>query len=90
VVIDERVPQQRPDIFAIGECAAVERQHVRPGGAGLRHGPRGRAALSAGQEQVAFAGADMSTKLKLMGVDVASIGDAQGRTPGCAQLPLHR
>jgi nitrite reductase (NADH) large subunit len=29
-----------------------------------------------------FAGADMSTKLKLMGVDVASIGDAQGRTAG--------
>ena len=25
----------------------------------------------------------MSTKLKLMGVDVASIGDAQGKTPGC-------
>jgi nitrite reductase (NADH) large subunit len=37
----------------------------------------------AGDETAAFAGADMSTKLKLMGVDVASIGDAQGRTPGC-------
>ena len=30
----------------------------------------------------AFTGADMSTKLKLLGVDVASIGDAQGATPG--------
>ncbi|MDU9591483.1 nitrite reductase (NAD(P)H), partial [Escherichia coli] len=30
-----------------------------------------------------FSGADMSTKLKLLGVDVASFGDAQGRTPGC-------
>jgi len=29
-----------------------------------------------------FKGADMSTKLKLMGVDVGSIGDAQGSTPG--------
>lgn len=29
-----------------------------------------------------FAGADMSTKLKLMGVDVASIGDAHAATPG--------
>src|SRR5690606_34986022 len=29
-----------------------------------------------------FRGADMSTKLKLMGVDVASIGDAHGSTPG--------
>jgi nitrite reductase (NADH) large subunit len=29
-----------------------------------------------------FTGADMSTKLKLMGVDVGSIGDAHGKTPG--------
>jgi nitrite reductase (NADH) large subunit len=29
-----------------------------------------------------FAGADMSTKLKLMGVDVASIGDPHGNEPG--------
>ena len=28
-----------------------------------------------------FLGADMSTKLKLMGVDVASVGDAHGATP---------
>ena len=30
-----------------------------------------------------FNGADMSTKLKLMGVDVASIGDAHGNSPNC-------
>ena len=30
-----------------------------------------------------FTGADMSTKLKLMGVDVASLGDAHAATPGC-------
>ncbi|PVW79598.1 nitrite reductase (NAD(P)H), partial [Klebsiella pneumoniae] len=34
-------------------------------------------------EDACFSGADMSTKLKLLGVDVASFGDAQGRTPGC-------
>ncbi len=28
-----------------------------------------------------FAGADMSTELKLMGVDVASVGDAHAMTP---------
>ena len=36
-----------------------------------------------GKAEKAFQGADMSTKLKLMGVDVASIGDAHGNTPGC-------
>ena len=34
-------------------------------------------------EQMLFTGADMSTKLKLLGVDVASIGDALGETAGC-------
>jgi len=33
-------------------------------------------------ESVKFEGADMSTKLKLMGVDVASFGDAFGTTEG--------
>jgi len=32
--------------------------------------------------ELAFKGADMSTKLKLLGVDVASIGDAHGHTAG--------
>jgi nitrite reductase (NADH) large subunit len=35
----------------------------------------------AGEADARFAGADMSTKLKLMGVDVASIGDAHGVAP---------
>ncbi len=33
-------------------------------------------------EAPTFTGADMSTKLKLLGVDVGSIGDAHARTPG--------
>ena len=35
-----------------------------------------------GSDDAAFRGADMSTKLKLLGVDVASIGDAHAATPG--------
>jgi nitrite reductase (NADH) large subunit len=60
--------------------ARLERPNLRPGGPRLRHGPRGgtpHCRRRAGR----FAGADMSTKLKLMGVDVASIGDAHGKTP---------
>jgi nitrite reductase (NADH) large subunit len=36
----------------------------------------------AGETDARFAGADMSTKLKLMGIDVASLGDALDKTPG--------
>ncbi|NGO73791.1 nitrite reductase large subunit NirB, partial [Streptomyces boncukensis] len=36
-----------------------------------------------------FDGADTSTKLKLLGVEVASFGDAQGRTPGALEVVLN-
>jgi len=47
---------------------------VAPGYAMARYG----VADLAGNE-ASFTGADMSTKLKLMGVDVASIGDAHAK-----------
>lgn len=37
---------------------------------------------------MAFNGADMSTKLKLLGVDVGSIGDAHAKTEGCKSYRL--
>jgi len=36
-----------------------------------------------------FPEADMSTKLKLLGVDVASFGDAMGRTPNCLEVVVN-
>ena len=80
VVIDERCLTSDPSIYAIGECALWSGQIfglVAPGYEMARVTTR----HLAGQE-AAFAGADMSTKLKLMGVDVASIGDALGQTIG--------
>ncbi len=43
---------------------------------------RGVAAQLCGKDTDAFFGADMSTKLKLLGVDVGSIGDAHGALAG--------
>ena len=68
------------DIYAIGECAAWRGQTfglVAPGYDMAR--TVARALLG---QQGTFAGADMSTKLKLMGVDVASIGDAHAASEG--------
>jgi len=69
-----------PRIAAIGECALWNGQIfglVAPGYQMAR-------VLAAGLagEAAAFVGADMSTKLKLLGVEVASLGDAHGRTEG--------
>ena len=69
-----------PDIFAIGECALVRGAAAtawsRP--ATRWRAPRSRE-LTGGDEL--FTGFDMSTKLKLLGVDVASFGDAFARSP---------
>ena len=82
IAIDDHCRTSDAAILAIGECAAWRDQTfglVAPGYEMARIAAR----QLAGDAQAAFGGADMSTKLKLMGVDVASIGDAHGRTPGC-------
>jgi nitrite reductase (NADH) large subunit len=79
VQIDSRCRTSNPDIYAIGECALWQGRIfglVAPG-----YQMAEVAARNLVGEDVQFLGADMSTKLKLMGVDVASIGDAHGSTP---------
>ena len=81
VAVDAHCRSADRDIYAIGECASWNEQLyglVAPGYEMARVAAR----HLAGDAEASFAGADMSTKLKLMGVDVASIGDAHGRTPG--------
>jgi nitrite reductase (NADH) large subunit len=80
IAIDDACLTSDPDVYAIGECAAWNGQTfglVAPGYDMAR--TVARALLG---QAGTFGGADMSTKLKLMGVDVASIGDAHGATPG--------
>jgi nitrite reductase (NADH) large subunit len=79
IQIDSRCRTSNPDIYAIGECALWQGRIfglVAPG-----YQMAEVAARNLAGDDVQFLGADMSTKLKLMGVDVASIGDAHGATP---------
>jgi nitrite reductase (NADH) large subunit len=74
VVVDDACRTSDPHIFAIGECAvALERVWglVAPGYDMARV-----VADRLLDGDARFAGADLSTKLKLLGVDVASFGDA--------------
>ena len=80
IIIDNDCKTSDADIYAIGECALWNQQIfglVAPGYAMARS-----VVAHLSGEALPFTGADMSTKLKLMGVDVASIGDAQAKTPG--------
>jgi nitrite reductase (NADH) large subunit len=82
VAIDNHCRTSDHAIYAIGECAAWSDKTyglVAPGYDMARVAAR----HIAGDRSTTFAGADMSTKLKLLGVDVASIGDAHGKTPHC-------
>ncbi|MGJ3441854.1 nitrite reductase large subunit NirB [Pseudomonas sp. Je.1.5.c] len=81
VVIDNDCRTSDSQIFAIGECASWNGSVfglVAPGYSMARN----LAARLLGEASSPFTGADMSTKLKLLGVDVGSIGDAHGATPG--------
>ncbi|MEG3766619.1 nitrite reductase large subunit NirB [Alteromonas sp. 14N.309.X.WAT.G.H12] len=87
IVINDQCQTSDPNIYAIGECALWENRIfglVAPGYTMART----VAAQIAGGEG-AFTGADMSTKLKLMGVEVGSIGDAHGKTPGALSYTYH-
>ena len=81
IMIDNACLTSDPDVYAIGECALWNGQVfglVAPGYDMARVAAR----HIAGEQAAQFGGADLSTKLKLMGVDVASIGDPHGIAAG--------
>jgi nitrite reductase (NADH) large subunit len=81
IVIDDACRTSDPAIYAIGECALWRNRIfglVAPG----YQMAQVTAARLCGDATATFGGADMSTKLKLLGVDVASIGDAHAASPG--------
>ena len=91
IVIDDACRTSDPSIYAIGECALWRGRIfglVAPGyqmaqvAAARIASETGMPRATTAQPDAAFSGADMSTKLKLLGVDVASIGDAHAASPG--------
>lgn len=73
-------------IYAVGECAAVEGRCYGLVAPGYTTAEIVADRLLGGAAE--FPGADLSTKLKLMGVDVASFGDAHAQTPGALEVVL--
>lgn len=81
IVIDDFCRTSDPDIYAIGECALWSGKIFGLVAPGYQMAQTAAAQL-AGNTRIAFKGADMSTKLKLMGVGVASLGDAHATSSG--------
>jgi len=84
ILVDPQCRTSAPHVWAIGECAA-------PGGRMYGLVAPGYAMAETVLDAMlggagTFTGFDMSTKLKLMGVDVASFGDAFGVTEGALEV----
>ncbi|MEU6521285.1 nitrite reductase large subunit NirB [Streptomyces sp. NPDC046924] len=89
VAVDEQCRSVTdPRVFAIGECAlAADGRVYGLVAPGYEQAGTAAAAIAAdGTGPSAFTGADLSTKLKLLGVDVASFGDAHGATADCLDV----
>ncbi|WP_416563295.1 nitrite reductase large subunit NirB [Nocardia testacea] len=87
VITDLGLATSDPNIYAIGECAAIEGVCYGLVAPGYSTAEIVADRLLGGAGE--FPGADMSTKLKLLGVDVASFGDAHGATEGALSVVLH-
>ena len=87
IIINDYCQTSDPDIYAIGECALYQNRIyglVAPG-----YTMAGVAAdVLNNITSNTFTGADMSTKLKLLGVDVASFGDNFAKTPGAREIAI--
>ncbi len=84
ILVDESCRTADPRVWAIGECAAVNGRVYGLAAPGYRMAETVAAQLLGGEAR--FTATDMSTKLKLMGVPVASFGDAHAKTEDAVEF----
>jgi len=84
IAVNEQMQTSDPYIFAIGECALYDQMIYGLIAPGYEMAEVVANNLCDGNKQ--FNGFDMSTKLKLIGVDVASFGDAFITEPDCRTI----
>ncbi|NES84895.1 MAG: FAD-dependent oxidoreductase, partial [Moorea sp. SIO2B7] len=88
IIINDYCQTSDPNIYAIGECALYNKRIYGLVAPGYNMAGVAVDALT-NKGDSTFTGADMSTKLKLLGVDVASFGDNFGRTDGAKEIAVN-
>ena len=86
IVVNEQCQTSDENIFAIGECALYNEMIYGLVAPGYEMAEVVASGLCGTRKS--FTGFDMSTKLKLIGVDVASFGDAFVSAPDCRTIVL--
>jgi nitrite reductase (NADH) large subunit len=84
ILVNEKMQTSDPSVFAIGECALYEGMIYGLIAPGYEMAEVLAANLCDGAKE--FTGFDMSTKLKLIGIDVASFGDNFIDEPDCRTI----
>ena len=84
ILVNEKLQTTDPSIFAIGECALFEGMIYGLVAPGYEMAEVVATSICEGEKY--FSAFDMSTKLKLIGVDVASFGDAFITEPECKSI----
>ncbi len=84
IVVNEYLQTSDPKIFAIGECALYEQMIYGLVAPGYEMAEVLAENLCKGSKT--FQGFDMSTKLKLIGIDVASFGNPAIKEPACRTI----
>jgi len=84
VVVDDTCLTADPAVSAIGEVACIQGSCIGLIAPGNTMAEIAVDRLLGGEST--FPGADLATKLKLLGVDVASFGDAFATTPGALEM----
>jgi nitrite reductase (NADH) large subunit len=89
VLVDNRCRTGDEQVWAIGECAALEGRTYGLVAPGYAMAEVVADRLLGGGATMAPADLDMSTRLKMLGVDVASFGDAHAATPGALAVVVN-
>lgn len=87
IIVNDYCQTSDSDIYAIGECALYQNRIYGLIAPGYQMANVVADVLN-NITTSSFTGADMSTKLKLLGVDVASFGDAFAKTPGAKEFAI--
>ncbi|MGL6315491.1 nitrite reductase large subunit NirB [Vibrio sp. WXL103] len=82
IVVNNHCQTNLEDVYAIGECALWQQRIFGLVAPGYQMAKVAAEQILNPEGDSEFTGADMSTKLKLLGVDVASIGEVHGKTEG--------
>ncbi|GAY07052.1 nitrite reductase large subunit NirB [Pseudonocardia sp. N23] len=89
VLVDDRCRTADEHVWAVGECAALEGRTYGLVAPGYAMAEVVADRLLGGDARMTPAELDMSTQLKLLGVDVASFGDAHATTEGALPVVIN-